>query len=134
MPNFDFIVKNDLTVGENVIVNGNSLSIGPVETYIGSNLAITTEQIVVDSSNKQTTRGAKYLIQVVAENEYQISEILIVHNGTSSKITEYGVLTTGQLPLATFATEITGEEVQLLASMNLGSGNLWFTKTSINTN
>ena len=132
MADFDFVVKNGLTVSDNVIVNGNSLLIGAVRTYISSNIAIGVTDTVVDSTSKQTMRSATYLMQVSSLSaEYQISEISVVHDGTDSQLTEYGVLTTGQFPLAAFKTDIFEGNVRLLASMHFGDGTVYFQKTSI---
>lgn len=131
MSDFDFVVKNSLTVRENVVVNGSILSIGPIKTYISSNIAISTDQMVIDTTSKLQTRSAKYLMQITTDSEFQVSEILLVHDGATSNLTEYGILTTGALPIASFSTDINGNDVRLLASLNSGSGNVWFTRTSI---
>lgn len=133
MPNFDFIVKNDLTVGENVRINGNTLTIGPVITQVNGNIQLTTDRVVIDYSNKTQMRSVKYLAQVSTTTEHQISEILIVHNGVASQLTEYGVLTTGNQPLVDYSTDIDGNQVRLWCSVREGTGNVWFTKTSINS-
>ena len=132
MADFDFVVKNGLTVSDNVIVNGNSLLIGPVRTYISSNIAIGVTDTVVDSTSTQVMRSATYLMQVSSgTTEYQVSEISVVHNGTDSQMTEYGVLTTGQFPLAAFKTDIFEGKVRLIASMHFGDGLVYFQKTSM---
>jgi hypothetical protein len=130
MADFDFVVKNGLTVSDNVIVNGNSLLIGSVRTYISSNIAIGVTDTVVDSTSTGAMRSATYLMQVSSDTaEYQVSEISVVHNGTDSQMTEYGVLTTGQFPLAAFKTDISNGKVRLLASMHFGDGIVYFQKT-----
>lgn len=132
MADFDFIVNNGLTVSDNVIVYGNSLLIEDVRTYISSNVAIGVTPTVVDSTSKQTMRSATYLMQVSSlSNEYQVSEISVVHDGSTSQLTECASVSTGGFPLARFSTDISEGKVRVLASMHFGDGTVYFQKTSI---
>ena len=52
---------------------------------------------VVASFDALTYRSAKFLVQISAtapNNNYEISEILIVHNGTTACLTQYGAVST----------------------------------------
>ena len=132
MTDFDFILKNGLTVSDNVIVRGNTLSIGLTKTYIASNIAIGVSDTVIDSTSIGIMRSATYFMQVSADTtEHQVSEIALVHDDVDSQLTEYGVLTTGQFPLAAFKTDILNGNVRLLATMHFGTGTVYFQKTSI---
>lgn len=134
MNNFGFITKNGIVVGENTKIQGNTLTINSIVSLsYASNVQIGTSDIVVDTSNKNITRSAKYQLEIIGNSEYQVSELLLIQDGTTSKFTEYGILTTGQLPIATFTTDVVGNNVLLLARMNSGTGRIWFSKTSINT-
>ena len=76
----------------------------------------TTAQTAVDTFATTTYRSAKYLVQITQGTNYQVSEILVIHNGTTTTMTEYGVMNTGG-SLATFACDVNTGNVRLLATM-----------------
>lgn len=134
MNNFGFKVNNGLTVGDNVRIGGMTLNFRDlVSMSYAADIPITESPTVVDSTSKSVTRGAKYQIEIMDGTNYQISELLLVHDGEDSKLVEYGVLTADGLPMATFTTNINGTDVRLIAQMHSGNGRLWFSKTSINS-
>jgi hypothetical protein len=76
-------------------------------------------RVTIETFNSASYRSAKYLVQVTglgASPEYEISEILIVHNGTTAHLTQYGTTTTrndGER-LGDFDAELIGGEVRLI--------------------
>ena len=68
----------------------------------------------VDSFDKATYRTAKYLIQVTQGSKYTSSEVLLVHNGTDSFMSEYAVIELGasRIPM-TVSTSISSNNVLL---------------------
>ena len=76
----------------------------------------TTTQTSVDSFAVATYRSAKYIVQITQGTSYQVSEILVIHNGTSAFMTEYGVLTTGST-LATISADVNTGNARLLVTM-----------------
>jgi hypothetical protein len=78
----------------------------------------TTALQVVDSLPIATYRSAKYVVQVTSGTAYQVSEILVIHDGTTAYITEYGTMATGAA-LATFSADvITGNLVLQVTPVN----------------
>jgi hypothetical protein len=71
--------------------------------------------VQIDSFSAATYRSAEMLIQFsdsASSAKYQVSKILIIHNGTESYITEYGVIsTTPGVPMGTLTTAIQGGNV-----------------------
>ncbi len=69
-----------------------------------------------------TFRSAKYVAQVTnqAGSEYQCSELLVIHNGTTASVAEYGLMHTGAAALATFDVGINGANVELKATAGNG--------------
>lgn len=63
-------------------------------------------------------RSGKLIVQVYdsVTGEVQISELLVVHNGTTASSTEYGVVYTGSASLVTFDVDILSGNVRLLAT------------------
>jgi hypothetical protein len=76
----------------------------------------TTAQTAVDTFATATYRSAKYIIQVTQGTNYQVSEIMVIHNGTTTTISEYAMMNTNG-SLATFATDISSGNVRLLVTM-----------------
>lgn len=70
----------------------------------------------IDTWAIATYRSCKYLIQITQSTNYQVSEILVIHNGTTTTMTEYAVLETNG-PLCTFTTDVNGGNVRLLVTM-----------------
>jgi len=75
----------------------------------------TTNQSVIDSFSRKRYQSAKYQIQIESNNQYQTTELLVVHDNTTTYITEYGTIQTEQ-SLATFSADISGTNLRLLAT------------------
>jgi len=79
----------------------------------------------VDTWSAATYRSGKYVLQVTCTaggsiNQYQVSEILMIHNGTTATLTDYAVIRTNG-NLVTFTTDISGGNVRLLAQATAGN-------------
>ncbi len=76
-----------------------------------------TTQAVIDTFAAATFRSARYTIQVTnsTDSTYHITEILLIHDGTTPQITEYGTMFTGSAE-ATFDADISSTNVRLLAT------------------
>ena len=120
--------------------NGTLATLGNTETFSGSKTfssAITlatstptniaTEYVVqatvatvaltaVDTWAIATYRSVKYFVQITQSTNYQVSEVLVIHNGTTTTMTEYGALETNGA-LATFTSDISGGNARLLVTM-----------------
>jgi hypothetical protein len=116
----------NLDINQNYITGTGGIDISGIATATGFGLsnglissvsAITTStsEVSIDSFNSTIYRSAKYQIQVTKGSEYQITEIYIVHDDTSSYGTEYATIKTGST-LSTFSTDISSGNVRLLAT------------------
>ena len=56
------------------------------------------------------------MIQVTRGSEYQVTEALMIHDGTDAFVTVYGTMFTGSAALATFDADITNFSMRLLAT------------------
>jgi len=70
-----------------------------VQTKVSTGVisTITFDPVVVASFDSQLYRSAKFLIQVSAlapDDNYEVSEMLIVHNGVSAHLMQYGTVST----------------------------------------
>ena len=86
-----------------------------IETTTTSTSA--TTQVAIDTFAAATFRSARYTIQVTnsTDSTYHITEILLIHDGTTPQITEYGTIFTGSAE-ATFDADISSGNVRLLAT------------------
>ena len=117
------------------------VQVGGVGTklYAGTQTAITgttttvatTSQTVTDQFSTSEFRSAEYLIQITQGSSYQVSKIILVHDGTTPYITEYGTLLSGST-LGTLDVDITGGNARLLVTMaNATSASVKVSRTSI---
>lgn len=139
----DTVTANVNTVSSNVsaLINGSTAFTGEVEFEAGINTAHINLDSVANVSGEVSTgvgitptpifsfagslyRGAELtlLVQDITATEYQISKILVIHDGNSVYTTEYGVLHTGAVDLNSFSATIDGSDVVTLASSG-GSAN-----------
>jgi len=109
------------------------------ELYVGTQTAVTgttttvatTEETVTDQFSTTEFRSAEYLVQITQGSSYQVSKILLVHDGTTPYITEYGTLLSGST-LGTLDVDITGGNARLLVTMaNASSASVKVSRTSI---
>ena len=99
----------------NVSTNGNLvLQIGTTGAIVGTypNTAIASSGVAttIDSFSTSIYRTAKYVLQASTSTEYESSEILVNHNGTTAFRTIYAVLNTGNT-LGTVGVTISGGSV-----------------------
>jgi len=80
----------------------------------------TTAQTAVDTFSASTYRSAKYIVQITQGTNYQSSEIMVLHNGTTTSTAEYAMMNTGGT-LGTFSSDINGGNVRLLVTMASGA-------------
>lgn len=74
--------------------------------------------VVVDEFPSSTYRSAKYMIQVDDTdntNKFQTSEVLLVHNGSATFMTEYGHIATSTT-IATVDSDLVGGSVRLIVT------------------
>ena len=76
-----------------------------------------TTQVSIDAMAAATFRSARYTVQVTnsTDSTYHLTEILLIHDGTTPQITEYGTIFTGSAE-ATFDADISSGNVRLLAT------------------
>jgi hypothetical protein len=91
------------------------------ESQINTNNVIitsSTSQFVADTFLSSAYRTTKYLIQVseTGASEYYSSEILLMHDGTTVYLTEYGTLRTNNSPVSSIDADINSGNVRLLVT------------------
>lgn len=77
-----------------------------------------TTQVAIDTMAAATFRSAEFTIQVTnsTDSTYHLTKVLLIHDGTTPGITEYGTVFTGSAAEATFDADISSGNVRLLAT------------------
>lgn len=111
-------------VGGDINIGGNVLY-GTASVLNGSSTAISigTAPKAIDTFATATYRGAKYLISTtdVVNTQYQMSEVILIQDGTNVGVSVYGITYTGTSSSMTFSANITS-----------GTLTLWGTGVSAN--
>jgi len=108
-----------------VLQTGASLGLGSsttaevVRSAVSKSLSTVTAT-EVDTWAASTYRSAKYIVQITQGTNYQVSEIMVMHNGTTTTMTEFAVLETNG-ELATFTSDVSAGNVRLIVIMGSAS-------------
>jgi hypothetical protein len=104
------------------VTASSGVNTGSATQTSGSYTMTAAEEQVANTFAHATFRSAKYVAQVTnqAGSEYQCSELLVIHNGTTASVAEYGLMHTGAAALATFDVGINGANVELKATAGNG--------------
>ena len=105
-------IENGIAISGIVTSSSYSLPDGLISS--GVSTTTTTSETVVDSFSSLSYRSAKYQIQITTGTQYQVTELFVVHDGTTSYQTEYATIKTG-LTLSTFSSDINAGNLRLLA-------------------
>jgi hypothetical protein len=79
--------------------------------YRPANLAVGQSQTIVDSFDKTQIRSAKYVINVEHFGEYETSEVMVLHDGTTAYRTQYNKIFTGNAGLGSVTAAVVGSNV-----------------------
>jgi len=109
-----------LDVRGNVSVSGiiTATSVASTYTIQGSvvSTSSTTAQIGIHSALPSTTyRSVEYMIQAAQPTNFHTTKILVVHNGTTAYLTEYGTVYNSSV-LADYDVDISGGNIRLLST------------------
>lgn len=115
------VITGGLAVNANVFVKGTFLDANSAGTIISARDTVqatvaTTTATAVDSWAIASYRAVKYLVQITQGTNYQFSEIVVVHNGTTTTMTEYAVVETNGA-LGTFTADVNTGNARLLVTM-----------------
>jgi len=119
----------------NVVKVNTAIEISSVANLTTSVITTTgTSTQVIDSFSASTFRSASYFVQVkdIANSKYQIENITLLHDGSTSYISEYGVIYS-DVSIATFSSTISTGIVQLSVTPSASSSTIKLIRTSITT-
>lgn len=108
------VMHDGTTAGGHTLINDGDSRLFQDVTNTDVDSAVET----IDTWSASTYRSAKYVysIENSGATEYSAGEILVTHNGSSSFLTEYAVVHTGNNALITFTTDIDSGNVRLRGS------------------
>ena len=91
----------------------NVLGVETTTTAVSSTAATT-----VDSLPIATYRSSRFQVQITQGTDYQSADLMVIHDGTTATLIEYGSIATANM-LATFTSTISGSN--LILQVNMGS-------------
>lgn len=92
---------------------GTGLSVEPTTTSVTANTATT-----VDSFALATYRFAEFTIQVTQGSKYTTVKALVLHDGTTPQLVQYGIIEIGSPAIAlTLSSVVSGADVVLQATI-----------------
>ena len=76
----------------------------------------TTSATTIDTLPIATYRSARFQVQITQSSDHQSTDLMVIHNGTSANLIEYGSIATNEY-LASFSSTISGSDLLLQTSM-----------------
>jgi hypothetical protein len=80
-------------------------------------VATTSPGTQIDAFPIATYRSGRYMIQITQGSSYQLSDFRILHNGTTTYITEYAVLESAGTELCSITADVNSGNARILATM-----------------
>ena len=108
-------------IGTDTSLGGSIFSLGPVSgTDVNVTTVSTTTATSIVGIATANFRSARVQVQITQGTSYQASDVLLIHDGTTPSIIEYGSIATGSY-LANYSTDISSGNARLLVTMNSAS-------------
>ena len=92
----------------NVLTTRNAVEQIKAASYTSTN----TDLQAIDTFALADYRSGKYLVSVKSGSNYQVTELMILHDGTGTYTTEYATLSSGST-LATFSANVLSGNIRL---------------------
>jgi hypothetical protein len=100
----DIFIRNEIRDAI-TITSSNTVTVSTVDTT------------AIDTFPIATYRSGRYMIQITQGSNYQLSDFRILHNGTTTYITEYAVLESAGTELCTITADVSSGNARILATM-----------------
>jgi len=111
------VTADELSVDGNIAVTG-TISINNLTIDQSTTSTSHSNQTSIKNISATDFRSVRYTVQVtnITDSTYHLTEILVIHDGTTPSITEYGTIFTGAAPEATFDADIASGQLRLLVT------------------
>jgi RNase P/RNase MRP subunit p29 len=118
--------SNTLTIANSAII-GTTLH----QTVLGSTFGLSP--VAIDTIALSTYRCAEYVVSIKdnAANNYQVSKLLMIHNGGTATVTEYGMISTAGTSLGSFDSTANATVASLLFTPTSTSTNITINKVAV---
>jgi hypothetical protein len=111
----------------------NTLSIGSIghQSIVTSTFGLSP--VAIDTIALSTYRCAEYVVSIKdnAANNYQVSKLLMIHNGGTATVTEYGMISTAGTSLGSFDSTANATVASLLFTPTSTSTNITINKVAV---
>lgn len=112
---------NEGNVGINTSLPPSPLSIGGVYGLDTTTTSVSsTSPTTIESFSATVYRSSRAQIQITQGTDYQASDVLVIHDGSTANVIEYGSIATNDY-LATFSAAISGGNCLLQVNMTSSS-------------
>lgn len=134
-----YSVNNNIIILDEVLANNASLEVrtfssvfaGETLTSNAETLSTTTNNQIVDSFSATSYRTAKYIVQMNDGNDFHSTEVLLLHDGVDTYMTEYATIFTSNTSLGEISSELSGGSVNLLVTPVSANTTIKLTRISI---
>jgi hypothetical protein len=100
--------------------NSNLIVTDTLDVGVTTSVISTTSPTTIASLNITNFRSARFQIQIEQGTDYQSTDIMSIHNGTTASLVEYGSIATNDY-LGSFDVSISGSNMILQVSLNSSS-------------
>ena len=122
--------SSPLTVNSNTNVNG-YVAINDISRFYSNTFTFSSTSLqTVDSFAVSDFRSAEYFVELTDSTNYHLTKLLVLHDGTSSYVTEFGTLI-NNITLATFSADVNSGNLRLRAAPSTGTVVAKFTRTTL---
>lgn len=99
-------------------------------TSRGNQTKTSTDEFALDTFARTDFRAARYIVAMTEGSDFHSTEIMLVHDGSTVTMTQYGTLKSKSL--ATFDADVSGSDVRLLCTPASASSTvIKFDRTSV---
>jgi len=105
---------DDVTLANSALIMDNA----KLDTFIHTAASANAESVVEFA--KADFKSAKVSLNVTDGSDYTAREVIVVTNGTTAKLVEYGVVSTGASDLGALTVAINGNNVELRVAVAIG--------------
>jgi len=111
-------ILNNGNVGIGTTAPAAQLQVKQLGINVNQSSVASTNQYTCDSMSASIFRSARYTIQITntTDSTYHLTEMLLIHDGTTPSINEFGTIFTGSAAEAVFTADINSGNVRLLAT------------------
>jgi len=115
------VTGNSIFSGNVGVGTINAISLLSLGSVVGidtnTTTVATTSATTIDSFSTSVYRSSRVQVQITQSTNYQASDILVIHDGTTATIVEYGSIATNDY-LGTFSATVSGGNCLLRINMN----------------